>query len=96
MKCNLMHKRICVVELELDDATGFIKKIGKVYESEHLPVGVPIKKGIVDRTALNDWWTERSIPATRSGIREALEILNIVNTIMLLISARLIILLMVI
>lgn len=84
MKCNLMHKRICVVELELDDATGFIKKIGKVYESEHLPVGVPIKKGIVDRTALNDWWTERSIPASRSGIREALEILNIVNTIMLL------------
>ena len=48
MKCNLMHKRICVVELELDDATDFIKKIGKVYESEHLPVGVPIKKGIVD------------------------------------------------
>ncbi|MBQ3546618.1 MAG: HipA domain-containing protein [Lachnospiraceae bacterium] len=81
-----MHKRICVVELELDDATGFIKKIGKVYESEHLPVGVPIKKGIVDRTALNDWWTERSIPASRSGIREALEILNIVNTKMLLIK----------
>lgn len=85
MKCNLMHKRIRVAELELDDATGFIKKIGEVYESEHLPVGVPIKKGIVDRTALNDWWTERSIPASRSGIRAALETLNVANTKMLLI-----------
>lgn len=80
-----MHKRIRVAELELDDATGFIKKIGEVYESEHLPVGVPIKKGIVDRTALNDWWTERSIPASRSGIRAALETLNVANTKMLLI-----------
>lgn len=85
MKCNLMHKRIRVAELELDDATGFIKKIGEVYESEHLPIGVPVKKGVVDRTALNDWWTERSIPASRSGIRDALEILNIANTKMLLI-----------
>ena len=85
MKCNLMHKRIPVAELELDDATGFIKKIGEVYKSEHLPVGVAIKKGIVDRTALNDWWTERSIPASRSGIRDALETLNIANTKMLLI-----------
>lgn len=85
MKCNLMHKRIRVAELSLDDATGFIKKIGDVYESEHLPVGVPIKEGMVDRTALNDWWTERSIPASRSGIRDALETLNIANTKMLLI-----------
>lgn len=85
MKCNLMHKRIRVAEIELDNATGFIKKIGKVYASEHLPVGVSIKKGVVDRTALNDWWTERSIPTSRSGIRAALETLNIANTKMLLI-----------
>ena len=85
MKCNLMHKRIRVAEIELDNATGFIKKIGEVYSSEHMPVGVPIKKGVVDRDALNDWWTERSIPASRSGIRDALETLNIANTKMLLI-----------
>ena len=85
MKCNLMHKRIRVAEIELDNATGFIKKIGKVYASEHLPVGVSIKKGVADRAALNDWWTERSIPASRSDIRAALETLNIANTKMLLI-----------
>ena len=72
MKCNLMHKRIAVAELLLDDTTGFIQKIDRVFQPEHLPVGVSVKKGIADRAALNEWWTDRSIPASRSGIREAL------------------------
>lgn len=85
MKCMFMHKRMTVAELELDDATGFIKKINQVYAPEHLPIGVPIKKGVVDRKAFNDWWTDRSIPASRSGIRDALETLDIVSTKMLLV-----------
>ena len=31
MKCTFMHKRTPVAELELDDVTGFIQKIGSVY-----------------------------------------------------------------
>ena len=85
MKCILMHKRIAVAELELDDATGFIQKIGMVYAPEHFPVGIPVKKGVADRTALNEWWTDRSIPASRSGIREALETLEITSTKLLLV-----------
>jgi len=85
MKCTLMHKRTAVAEIELDDATGFIQKVDKVLVPEHLPVGVVIRRGICDRAALNDWWTDRSIPASRSGIREALETLNITNTKMLLV-----------
>lgn len=85
LKCTLMHKHICVVELELDDATGFIQKIGEVFAPKHLPIGVTIRKGIIDRAVLNEWWTDRSIPASRSGIREALELLEIQNTKMLLI-----------
>lgn len=50
-----------------------------------MPIGVPVKKGKVDRGALNEWWTDRSIPASRSGIREALETLDIASTKMLLI-----------
>ena len=69
MKCNLMHKRIAVAELLLDDTTGFIQKIGRVYQPEQLPIGVSVKKGIADRAALNEWWTDRSIPSSRSGIR---------------------------
>ena len=85
MKCILMHKRIAVAEMELDNATGFVKKIGKVYAPEHFPVGIPVKKGVADRTALNEWWTDRSIPASRSGIREALETLEITSTKLLLV-----------
>ena len=85
LKCTLMHKRIQVAELELDDATGFIQKIGTVYAPEHLPVGIPIRKGAADRAALNEWWTDRSIPASRSGVREALEALEITSTKMLLV-----------
>ncbi|MFQ9798517.1 MAG: hypothetical protein ACLR23_05835 [Clostridia bacterium] len=45
MKCTLMHKRTKVAEMELDDATGYIQKIGAVYAPEHLPVGVPVRRG---------------------------------------------------
>lgn len=85
MKCTLMHKRIAVAEMELDDATGFIQKIGAVYAPEHLPVGIAVRNGAADRAALNEWWTDRSIPASRSGIREALETLEIASTKMLLV-----------
>jgi len=85
MKYTLMHKRVTVAEVELDEVSGFIQRIGEVYAPEHLPVGVRHMQGIPDRAALNEWWTERSIPASRSGIREALETLDISNTKMLLV-----------
>ena len=84
MVCTLMHKRLAVAELELDDATGFIQKVNTVYVPEHLPVGTLPTNGIIDRTALNEWWTDRSIPASRSGIREALETLEVASTKLLL------------
>lgn len=85
MKCTLMHKRKAVAEMELDESTGFILKISEIYDAEHLPVGISCKNGIADRKALNEWWTDRSIPASRSGVRNALEHLNISNTKMLLV-----------
>ena len=85
LKCTLMHKRIPVADLELDNETGLIGRVSTVYAPEHLPVGVGVKKGVADRAALNIWWTDRSIPASRSGVREALETLEIRDTRMLLI-----------
>ena len=84
MKCTFMHKRTPVAELELDDVTGFIQKIGSVYAPEHLPIGIPVRNEIADRAAFNDWWRDRSIPASRSGVREALESLGGAETKMLL------------
>ena len=85
MKCTLMHRRIEVAKLELDDETGIICKIEAVMSAEHVPVGVPVKNGIIDRGELNKWWTDRSIPASRSGVREALETLNLNDTKILLV-----------
>ena len=77
MICTLMHKRLAVAELELDEATGSIIHINTVYTPEHLPVGTCALSGAVDRAALNQWWTGRCIPTTRLGIREALETLGL-------------------
>ena len=84
MKYTLMHKNIVVADLELDRETGYILKIEKVTHPQHLPVGVLIKKGVPDRAALNEWWIDRSIPASRSGVRKALEMMNLPNTKVLL------------
>lgn len=84
MKYILMHKNISVALLELDESTGFIRKIDKLYDEKHLPYGVKVKNKIADRAALNDWWVDRSIPASRSGIVRALETLNLSSTRMLL------------
>jgi len=85
MKCILMHKCIEIAEMELDDVTGFILKVRNVCRPEHLPIGVAYKKGIADRAALNEWWADRSIPASRSGVRNALEYLGLSDTKTLLV-----------
>ena len=41
------------------------------------PVGVPVRRGTVDRGALNAWWAGRAIPATRDGIGAALEVFGL-------------------
>ncbi len=84
MKYVLMHKEKSVVKLDIDDEVCVIRKIEEVYNEAHLPVGIHMKKGIVDRAELNEWWSDRSIPASRSGVRKALEELNVSNTRMLI------------
>ncbi|MFZ3046142.1 MAG: hypothetical protein WA151_09530 [Desulfatirhabdiaceae bacterium] len=79
-----MNKRIPIVELNIDDDTASILKVAKVIHLEYLPVGITITNGLPDRKSLNDWWRGRSIPASRSGIREALDIMNIACTEQLL------------
>ena len=73
MKCTLMNKNVPVADLELDADTAAIIKVITSYNLACLPVGVGIRKGIPDKKELNDWWYGRAIPASRSGIRSALE-----------------------
>ena len=84
MLYTLMNKHTPVVELNIDEDTCVILKVARVIHLEYLPVGIAIIKGLPDRKSLNDWWRGRSIPASRSGIREALDILNVSYTEQLL------------
>ena len=84
MNYTLMHKDIPFADLTLDEATGSVQRISVLLHGEHLPVGVPIHRGMADRAALNEWWADRSIPASRSGLREALETLGVASSKLLL------------
>ena len=75
-KFILKHKNIDVAELDLDES-GLISFVGKLFSASHLPVGTADGNG-VDAAALNYWWKGRSIPASRDGLKEFLESLNMV------------------
>ena len=80
----LMHKNIKVAEIAIDVATGSIVAAGDIYAEKHIPVGVAIKKNQVDRSALNHWWKGRSIPASRAGLQNALQRLDLPDAQLLL------------
>lgn len=80
MDYQLMHKQHCVAEFFLDEESSAILRVGAVHQPERLPVGVPVRKGAVDRAALNGWWQGRAIPASRQGIRRALDELHVSAT----------------
>ena len=86
MTCILMHRTIPVVQIDLDDVSGEIREVGELFSKEHLPVGVSFDQDHVNRADLYAWWTDRSIPASRSGLQEALETLEIPNTRLLLLK----------
>lgn len=77
---TLMHKNTPVAEITLNKVTCMIEKIGEIYSLEHLPVGVRIKNGIVNRQELNEWWRDRAIPMQRFKIRDILYEMNVLTT----------------
>ena len=82
-----MHKNIAVADIDIDEALGGITKISNIIAKEHLPVGiVRIQRDdeVVDRYAFNQWWVGRSIPASRMGVMDALDTLNVYSTKLLL------------
>jgi hypothetical protein len=83
-----MHKNIQVVELTISEYNGNIEKHGAIHNPAHLPPGTTVAAGKdagnIAPFELNEWWTARSIPASRDGIRYALETLGICSTEVLL------------
>ncbi len=83
MEYTLMHRNIPVVDMTIDE-TGYIAKLRDVHDVRRLPVGTNVFKTGVDRKSLNDWWTGRSIPASRSGLDAALQSIGIASPTLLL------------
>lgn len=87
MKYTLMHKNIAVADIDIDEALGGITKIRNIISKKHLPVGIVRMQRddeVVDWYAFNQWWTGRSIPASRMGVMDALDTLNVYSTKLLL------------
>ncbi|MBR6204902.1 MAG: hypothetical protein IKQ60_07670 [Candidatus Methanomethylophilaceae archaeon] len=76
MEYDLMHKDTRVLQMSLDEESGLIGSIERVYSIEHLPVGT-FQDGLMNGNDLRKWWARRSIPASRSGIGDVLYSLDI-------------------
>ena len=77
MEYILTHRKVAVAEIEIDEETAVIAKIGAVFAPEHIPIGISVKNNRPDRGDLNDWWQGRSIPASRQNIREVIQNLGV-------------------
>jgi hypothetical protein len=77
-----MHKNVPVVDMEILSDTGRIVRLHNLMAQEHLPLGVMQKSGM-SRKVMDEWWTGRSIPASRDGIKEALATLDETSTSLL-------------
>lgn len=87
LRYTLMHKNIAVADIDIDETLGGISKIRGIISKEHLPVGVvPMQRQneTIDRFAFNQWWTGRSIPASRMGLSDLLDTLGIASSNLLL------------
>lgn len=82
-----MHKNIPVADIDIDETLGGKSKIRNIISKEHIPVGVvrmQRQNETVDRYAFNQWWTGRSISASRMGLSDMLDTLGISRTNLLL------------
>ena len=87
LRYTLMHKNIAVADIDIDETLGGISKIRGIISEEHLPVGVvrmQRQNETIDRFAFNQWWTGRSIPASRMGLSDLLDTLGIASSNLLL------------
>lgn len=71
----LMNKNKPVLKLDISKR-GRILSVEDTYEVDYLPPCVRYNKTDVDIDQLDDWWSSRSIPASRPGLQDMLLRLN--------------------
>ena len=78
-----MHKDIHVLDMELDDSQGAISSIEGIADFKHLPIGT-FQGTTFNGNDFKHWWIGRSIPASRSGLKDVLEYLDIPLPVLLI------------
>ncbi len=73
MNYTLMHKNIPAADINISSSSGAVSKIINIHSPERLPVGVRCKNGAADLAGFNEWWSSRTIPVYRPGLKTALE-----------------------
>ena len=84
MNYVLMNKNLAVLKFSYDEETHTITKILELIHPDYAPLGIMEYKTGITRKAFNNWWRNRSIPASRSRINEVLGELGIHTSIELL------------
>ncbi len=74
---TLMHKDVFVADIDISD-NGAVTGVKNIRVKEHMPYGT-LLKDFVDVKAFGDWWSGRSIPASRSGIENVMTELGLDN-----------------
>ncbi|MCI9312201.1 MAG: excisionase [Erysipelotrichaceae bacterium] len=84
MNYILMSKDIEILKFSYDSETHTVTKIDRVMHPEYAPLGVMEYKTGITRKALNNWWKDRSIPASRSRLKEVMAEMDIHSSVELL------------
>ncbi len=84
MNYILMNKNIEVLEFSYDNETHTVAKINRVIHPDYAPLGIIEYKTGITRKALNNWWKDRSIPASRSRFNEVMAEMDIHSSVELL------------
>jgi hypothetical protein len=67
-----MHRNTAVASVNIHEKSGMIESVSEIFACHHMPVGTYFPGNETDAGLLNKWWIGRSIPASRTGLADAL------------------------
>ena len=86
MRFFLMQRDHQVAVIEIAEKTGDIIDVVEVLSEQRIPLGARHIDGSFDVLSLRKWWAGRGIPASRSGLEQALEHLHVPYAELLLVT----------
>ena len=76
MTYTLKHKDINVLSFSFNEDNSILT-VQKVFNENHLPIGILNNENLSVSSALTKWWNHRTIPASRNLLENGLKILKI-------------------